>query len=190
MKSVSPWKSWNHIPHPPAPRPGCAHITPHASAWNSISHGFFPPKDAHGRKSPELVKLNYFHFRSSRTIRPRCGGKFADENYKFSARPCDLQCGRTAKAALLQSDPGQAAPAEVPQCAGTTENLLSQAGGPGARPASHRENVRLQHPLLSGEDWEHWPVIPSYLSGDQTLPPLPSPHHHRPKLENELSRNC
>ena len=103
-----------------------------------------------------LIKLNYFHSRSSRSLRPRSGGKFADENNKFSERPCDLQRGRPAKAALLQSDPGQTAPAEVAECAGTPEDLLSQAGGPRARPTSHRENVRLQHPLLRGGDQEHW----------------------------------
>ena len=101
-----------------------------------------------------LLKLKYSHFRPSRPIRPGRSRKSPDQNYKFSERPRDLQCGRPAEAPLLQSDPGQAAPAEVPQCAGTTENLLSQAGGPGARSSSHRENVRLQHPLLA------WPVIP------------------------------
>ena len=96
-----------------------------------------------------LLKLNYFHFRSSRPIRPGRSRKSPDQNYKFSERPRDLQCGRPAKAPLLQSDPGQAAPAEIPQCPGAPENLLPEAGGPGACPPADREDVRLKYPLLS-----------------------------------------
>ena len=96
-----------------------------------------------------LLLLIFLHSRSTRTLRPKSRGKFAKQNNKLSAGPRHLQRGRPEEAALLQQGPGQAPAAEVPQCPGSPEDLLSETGGPGPSSSSHWENVRLKYSLLN-----------------------------------------
>ena len=90
-------------------------------------------------------------FRTSRSRGTKEGRTSSEPHHQLAQRSRDLQSGRAEEGpTIFLQDPGPTPDPEVAQRPGAPEDLLPQAGGSRSGAATHREDVRLQHPLLKG----------------------------------------
>ena len=106
-----------------------------------------------GKKYKLLSNRWFLHIcifcRAPWTVGTEKSWKFANQDYKFLARPRDLQPRSPEETSLLQSHSGQAAGVEVTESASAPENILPETGGSGAGASNHKNSLLLQHSILN-----------------------------------------